>query len=343
MRTFQICFLSGLLISCGGGSSSSEDNSPPVVDPQPTPLVSFSVSDAPVDAVTSVNVTFSSITLKSVNDDDEDDESGLNIPILDDNGNPTTMTINLMDYQDGEQKLIIDKAEVNAGKYTNLILNTSGCPQNQNGSTEFCWVVDNDGIKTLKTPSNKLKLGAVSVSTASEQAFTIEFNLRSSMTVTAGGASYNLKPHGVRIVDGTTVGSLSGTVDVNLLTAGEGCDTVYEEGVDHGKIIYLYEGEVTSEAVMGDEYDLDIAQNEIPENVIQPYTSDSVSLDIDSGTYNYHLSQLPAGDYTVAFSCGAVGDDPEEYDSIAIANPSNQLHNVTIEANIGSVINFTEE
>ncbi|MCW8834224.1 MAG: DUF4382 domain-containing protein, partial [Colwellia sp.] len=268
MRLFLV-LLSFFLMSCGGGSSTTETSEPaptPAPDPAPSPLpvISFSISDAPSDSVTAVNVTFSSITLKSAGDDD-DDNSGLDFPILDDDGNPTTMTIDLMAYQNGEQKLIIENVEVAMGEYQNLILNTSGCPQNQNGSTEFCWVVDAEGIKTLKTPSNKLKLGGFNVSEDSEQAYTIEFNLRSSMTSTANGASYNLKPHGIRIVDSTSVGSLVGTVDANLLTVGEGCETVYQEDSDHGKVVYLYEGDVADEAVLADEFDPDVAENVVPD------------------------------------------------------------------------------
>jgi len=338
VRYFYIICVSYLLISCG--SDSSSDETPIPIEPEATPLVSFSISDAPVDSVTSVNVTFSSITLKS--DDDEDDSSGLNLPIVDDAGNPTTTTINLMDYQNGEQKLIIDNVEVASGDYKNLILNTFGCPQNQNGSTEFCWVVDGEGIKTLKTPSNKLKLGEFSVSTQAEQAFTIEFNLRSSMTNTAGGASYNLKPHGIRVVDSAGVGSLTGSVDVNLLTAGDNCETVYEENTDHGKVVYLYEGEIAQDAIMGDEFDPDVAQNAIPNNVVRPYASDSVSFDMDTSIYSYYFAHLPEGDFTVAFSCGAVDDDSEEYEGVVIANPNNQRHSATIEANNESIVDFTE-
>ncbi len=334
-----------LLIACGGGSS-SEDTPTPVeppttVEPTSAPLVSFSISDAPSDSVTSVNVTFSSISLKSDNDD-EDDDSGLEIPILDDSGNPTTMTIDLMDYQGGDEKLIISNIEVSAGDYTSFVLNTSDCPQNQNGSTEFCWVVDSEGIKPLKTPSNKLKLGAFSISSDLEQAYTIEFNLRSSMTNTAGGASYNLKPHGIRIVNGAEVGSLTGVVDVNLLTAGDECETVFEENTDHGKVVYLYEGDIAEGTVMGDEYDPNEAQNEIPDNVVMPYASDSISFDTDTDIISYAFAHLPAGNYTVAFSCSAVGDGSVEYDGLTISNPSEQQHSVTISANVESTANFIE-
>lgn len=339
MRPFTTTLCCWLVVSCGGDYDTKQ--APIIVEPPATPLVTFAVSDAPSDLVTSVNVTFSSITLKSENDN-EDDDSGLNLPILNDAGEPTTMTINLMDYQQGDEKIIIDNVEIAAGAYKNLILNTSGCPQNQNGSTEFCWVVDEQGIKTLKTPSNKLKLGALSVSDEANQSYTIEFNLRSSMTTTAAGASYNLKPHGIRIVDGSDVGSLSGIIDANLLTAGEGCATVYLENSDHGKVVYLYSGNIADDALMGDEFDADVAQNVIPDNLVQPYASDAIDFNTDTATYHYTFAHLPAGDYTVAFSCSAVGDDAEEYDGIMIANPANQRHGVAIEADIESIVNFTE-
>ncbi|NQZ24006.1 MAG: DUF4382 domain-containing protein [Colwellia sp.] len=336
---YTTTLLSFLLISCGGGSSSGD--TPTTIEPTSVPLVSFSISDAPSDSVTSVNVTFSSITLKSDNDDD-DDNSGLDIPILDDEGNPTTMTIDLMDYQDGDEQLIISNIELAVGNYKSLVLNTSGCPQNQNGSTEFCWVTDSNGIKPLKTPSNKLKLGEFSISTESEQVYTIEFNLRSSMTKTAGGASYNLKPHGIRIVNGAEVGSLNGIVDVNLLTSGDECEMVFEEDTDHGKVVYLYQGDIVLDVVMGDEFAPDEALNEIPKNVVMPYASDSISFDIDTDIYSYAFAHLPTGSYTVAFSCSAVGDDSVEYNGITISNPSDQQHIVTINANVELVSNFTE-
>jgi len=338
MRLFYITVISCCLMSCGG-SSTSDETSITVIS-QTTPLVSFSISDAPADSVTSVNVTFSSITLKSATDNDDDD-SGIDLPILDESGNPSTMTIDLMDYQNGDQKLIINNVEVAEEEYTNLVLNTFGCPQNQNGSTEFCWVVDDEGIKTLKTPSNKLKLGAFSISSEEEQAYNIEFNLRSSMTKTAGGASYNLKPHGIRIVDSDEVGSLVGTVDVNLLTIGEDCEAVFQDDSDHGKVVYLYEDEIGQDSVMADEFDTDVAQNEIPDNVISPYASDSISFNEEENIYHYKFSHLPAGSYTVAFSCSAI-DDTEEYEGILIPNPSNQKHSLAIEANVESEVNFTE-
>lgn len=338
MRLFIIVLISFSLISCGGSSSDDE------VITRPIPLVSFAIADAPADSVTSVNVTFSSITLKSASDDD-DDQSGINIPILDDGGNPTTQTIDVMDYQNGEELIIIENFELAAGDYSNLILNTSGCPQNPNGSDEFCWVIDNDTRKPLKTPSNKLKLGSFSVSGDEQQIYTIEFNLRSSLTSTAGGSAFNLKPHGIRIVDSTEVGTLQGSVDVNLLSAGEDCESNFLENTDHGKVVYLYQGEMVEGVVFVDEFDPDEAENARPESAVKPYGSDTLSFDVDTNSYVYSFSHLPIGNYTVAFSCSAVGDSADEYDEyddIVIANPELQIHVVTIVKGIDLIQNFTE-
>lgn len=334
---FSGCFA---LASCGGSSDSQAPILPSDTAPT-TAIVSFSVSDAPSDSVVSVNVTFDSITLKS-SGEDADDDSGINIPIVDGEGNKSSLTINLMDFQDGESKLIIENTTVAIGHYDNLILNTVGCPQNQNGNIDACWVEDIEGKKPLKTPSNKLKLGEFSVSSETEQAYNIEFNLRSSMTTTANSASYNLKPHGIRIVNEDLSGSLIGVVDVNLLTAGEACETVFEAETDHGKIVYLYKSDLVGENILGDEFDSEVSISPIPENVIAPFASDSLSFDAENDTYNYSFNHLEAGRYIVAFSCSAVSDNPEEYDALTIPNPDNQFHEVDIVSGIERVQDFSE-
>jgi len=346
MRSLSHALLSALavvlLISCGG---SSENVTPePVVPESPTPLISFAIADAPADSVTEVWVTLSSITLKSASDDDDDD-SGITLPILGDDELP--LLINLMDYQNGEEFMIIDNAEVPSGNYTNLILNTSGCAQNPNGSDQDCWVIDSDTRKPLKTPSNKLRLGEFNVSDEAQQKYTIEVSLRSSLTSTAGGAAFNLKPHGIRIVG--IVGSLSGTVDVNLLnpaTDDDRCDEVFVANTNHGKVVYLYQGDIAEDSVLVDEFDPDFALNERPENAISPYASDSLSYDAEAndgaGAYQFNFSHLPVGEYTVAFSCSAVDDSAKEYEAIMIADPTEQKHTITIEANIDKIQDFTE-
>lgn len=93
---------------------------------------------------------------------------------------------------------------------------------------------------------------------------------------------------------------------------------------------------------MADEFDPDVAQNTIPDGMVKPYRSDALVQDNETAEYRYGFAHLPAGMYTVAFSCSAVGDDSEEFDSVVIPNPELQRHVVTIVANEDLVQDFTE-
>jgi hypothetical protein len=49
------------------------------------------------------------------------------------------------------------------------------------------------------------------------------------------------------------------------------------------------------------------------------------------GTWQYALGFLPAGDYTLAFSCDAADDDPVDYDSITVPLPDNQAYELSLD------------
>ncbi|MCW8330173.1 DUF4382 domain-containing protein [Photobacterium sp. SDRW27] len=309
-------------------------------DSQETANVSFSVADAPVDNMKAVWVTLESVTLES----DSKKSKTQTIMITDKNGKNSPMYINLMDYQNGDTKLIIENAVIAKGSYR-LVLNTYGCAQSANGtgSTDYCSVVKyDDSIYPLKTPSNKLKLGEFYVSKKDYQAYTLEFKLRSALVNNGGGSNYNLKPHGVSIVESAAVGSISGTVDMNLYGAGD-CPT------DSGNVVYLYQGWHSTDGALdmtlGDEYDPSV-DTDVPENVLMPYASKL--LDQDNGDYTF--AYLPAGDYTLAFSCNDVGvnqneltgDDPEYYDQIPIGNPTYTWGEVTVSSGNNTTYDFNE-
>jgi hypothetical protein len=317
LKVSLIASLSAGLIACGSDDSPSLN----------TAKVSFSIADAPVDSAQEVNVSYSSITLQ------RPDEADIELLIEDENGDP--ISINLLDYQDGDSLLVLSDAELPIGEYSELIINTYQCPQNQNGSTEFCNVVDESSATLpLKTPSNKLRLGSFTVTSEGTQAYTIDFNLRKSLVSTANGTSFNLKPHGVTIIDNTAVGSLSGTVDPNLLAAGE-C------AADTGNVVYLYNAPIGETEVLGDEFDPEI-DTDVPAEVVAPYASKMVQQDSETNDYVYSFSYLPAGDYLVAFSCSAVDDDPEIYNEISIADPQAQQATVSLEAGVNAEYNFVE-
>jgi hypothetical protein len=156
--------------------------------------------------------------------------------------------------------------------------------------------------------------------------FTVDFNLRKSVLQPPGqtttvpvcdGQAYVLKPV-VRLVDNLDVGTISGAVDPNLITAQ--CGDSVENGVYPGNV-YLF-GPVT-ETYLGTPDDYDVVENDA--NGIDPLTSAMV----DPDTFSYTIGFVPAGDYRVAYTCDAddalvdadAADDPVGNDEVVEFTP----------------------
>ncbi|MGF1701360.1 DUF4382 domain-containing protein [Photobacterium makurazakiensis] len=315
-KSLSVLATAVLLSACGG--SSSDENTPQ------TAKVSFSVSDAPVDSASEVVVAFDKIELKH-----ENGKSYIIDVDTDDQGNDYQQ-IDLLDYQGTDAALIITEEEIPVGSYKEMIIHTKSGNMN--------WVEDN-GTHNLKIPSNKLKLGGFEVDTETVQSFTIEFDLRKSLVLRGNGNNnngYNLKPHGITIIDNSAAASLWGNVDPALFSAGIDCDA------NSGNFVYLYEdhghdGEPLIDNV--DIHDPDYDQDTVlPENAVFPYASVSVD---DNGDYAF--GYIPAGNYTVAFTCNAVLDNPIQYDGeIQIANPENQRFEIILDKMQEKIFNFKE-
>ncbi|MCL1141975.1 DUF4382 domain-containing protein [Shewanella gaetbuli] len=321
LKTALGCCIAATLYGCGS------DDKDDVIN---TAKVSFSIADAPVENAQEVNVTYKSITLT------REDEEDIELLLTNEEGEETPVQINLLDYQNGDSLLVLSEAELPIGEYKELIINTDGCAENNgpNQPTDACNVVDDEGTHPLKTPSNKLKLGSFTVTTEATQAYTIDFNLRKSLVETGNG--YNLKPHGVTIVDSEAIGSIFGSVDENLFAAGENCEA------DTGNVVYLYPQATLAEGeVLGDEFDPELAN--APDNVVAPLASKMIEVGEESGIYTYSFNFIPAGEYLMAFSCSAVNDDPETYDEITIADPAEQVkESITLAEGENLEIDFVE-
>ena len=58
--------------------------------------------------------------------------------------------------------------------------------------------------------------------------------------------------------------------------------------------------------------------------------------DVD-GEYRYEVGFVSEGDYTLAYTCGAVDDDPEAVDELVFFGTAN----ATVEADTTTEVNFT--
>ncbi len=121
--------------------------------------------------------------------------------------------------------------------------------------------------------------------------FTIDFDLRQSVIHPPGQAGdFVLKPV-LRLVNNLLVGVIGGSVATSLVAA------------DCVPAIYLFTGTGVTPDDLG--------------SPTPPLASTAVRLDDVSGDYRFRLGFVPAGSYTVAFTCAADGDDAQLDDDIA--------------------------
>ncbi len=295
-------FALGLLLGCNGTDSSGTVNE-----------VSFGISDAPVGELDSVTITIEAMTLNREGDDTI-------IEMFDtDAGEVDRITLDLLVYQGSESKLIVDSFELEVGTYQNIRLEID------DDSTDDSYVLEAGDLERheLKVPSNELKLGGFEVEGDGPQTFIIEFDLTRAMTHNPGPPGpdrYILKPRGVRVVDVEAAALVRGEATSGLL---DDCD---DEDTDHANRVYVYEGHGLLADDLGDAFDPDV-DGSAPETTVAPFAADT----LDEGGL-YEIGFIPAGDYTLAFSCNAAPDDAELLDGIEIPSPSDQIVEISLSA-----------
>jgi len=334
LRAGLMLLLPLVLSACGGGGgggSSGGGNS------NATGTVSFGISDAPVGDLSKVVITIDGIELKRKDGDDCDDDQDSEDCVFVDHfidGNLTdqeTVTVDLLEWQGTDHKIIVEGIELPAGEYSQLRLSII------DEDINFSYVEEETAgeQKLLKVPSDTLKLGGFTVEGGGVQVFVIEFDLRRAMTYNPGPDRYILKPTGVRVVDVETAASISGVVDPTLFNGGPPCDT--KENPSAGNLVYVYEGHDLDAANPADNFD-DSASPPAPDTAIAPYSSDETT---ENGSYD--IGYLPAGNYTVAFSCEAGEDDADLYDGIVIPSPNTEIVELVLDEGESRTCDFPIE
>ncbi|MDK8465501.1 DUF4382 domain-containing protein [Marinobacter sp. SS13-12] len=182
--------------------------------------------------------------------------------------------INLLDLQGGAFESLISDEEVPAGAYNWMRLELGD---------DNTVVIDNEtgtGTYPLTTPSARgVQTSGFTVPAGGEVSLTIDFDVRKSLVKAVGQDGYKLKPV-LRLVDNAQVGTIKGTIGQTLLATCTDANA-YAGGV------YIFE-------------ELDVTPNDLgSENeplVVAP-------VDTETGEYDYTAAFLPAGDYTVAYTC----------------------------------------
>src|SRR5437016_8882753 len=247
----------------------------------------MALADAPVDGAQAVVVKFTGIELTG------------------NGGNPVDITftqpktIDLLN-QSGTASAVLFDQPIPAGSYgqIRLLVVADGDPSNS-------YITLSDGtMRGLQVPSGSqtgLKLvSGFAVPSGGVADFTIDFDLRKAITCPPGQApACTLKP-AMRLVDNTTAGNIQGAVS----------NTLVPSGCTPG--VYLYSGTVTAPE--------DMNSTAPTTDTNQPLAS-KVPVANSQPPYYYQFTLLPPGTYTVAFTCQAAQDNPDQADSAVTFSP----------------------
>jgi len=133
-----------------------------------------------------------------------------------------------------------------------------------------------------------------------EIAMTLE--LPFSLIKNEAGDNYTLKPV-VRAVKRDNAGAISGTLPASAVTGGD-CGSAAGSGV----AVYVYNGSGVTP--------IDFYESGTTTNRDQPIASSILSYDASEDEYLFEIRYLPAGNYTVAWTCEADADEPNKQNTL---------------------------
>lgn len=206
-------------------------------------------------------------------------------------------SIDLLQLQDGVVTDLISELELEPGDYDGVHLRITAVKDEVFDS----YVEFEDGTKVelhLRGDAERgLHIAKRFTLVEGEPAvFTIDFDLRKSLNRHEDYVA--LKPH-LHMVHNHRAGHLHGDLDPALVA-----DLCADPSVELGAV-YVYSGaDATPTDVNGSEAD--------------PVASALVKL-TPKGDYRYHVGFLEAGEYTVAYTCDAASDNPEEVNELTFA------------------------
>ena len=245
--------------------------------------INLRVTDSPVTSATRVVVQFTGLEIQPAG-----------------GGQPEVFDfaprqIDLLALDGGGSEILLDGETLPAGEYDSIRLKVNA---GRDGSDSFI-ELDDGSVHPLYIPSGNqtgLKLiRGFTIGAGSTSNFTIDFDLRKSVIHPPGlGEPYLLKPV-LRMVDNLEVGTIDGTVAQELVV--DGCVPA----------VYVYTG-----------------AGVVPDDVgsaTPPLASTAVELDTTTGAYGFRVAFVPAGTYTLAFTCEADQDAADVDDAIAFSTP----------------------
>ncbi len=271
IKLFSIILIIGTVISCGSGNGVNSDVSGR--NGTDKTRLTLKITDAPIDGISEVWIQFYAIEFKPVDGD----------RIRFDLDSPRN--INVLSLTGAKSEILLDQVAIPAGDYewirlyvnANLDDTLDSRVQLQDGSQLELEIPsgDSSGLQLVQgfsaIPAEPLHL-------------TVDFDLRKSIAYTGNGR-YILRPV-IQMVDDRIAGSISGTIDPNMLVDSHCSDT----DPSTGNAVYVFAGN-------------NITPDDIDGIIPDPYATTIVEFNTRSGDYQFEVGFLPEGQYTVAFTC----------------------------------------
>lgn len=272
--------------------------------------ITLGVTDAPIDEASSVVVQFNAVAFK---------REGSGTEALQHLA-PAPRQIDLLQLQDGRAAVLLDGLVLSAGHYEWVRLIVDDEP---NVRDSFL-ITRASAECELRIPSGAetgLKLsGGFTLPADGSVALTVDFDLHQSLHAPPGqqGSGLDctqavlLRPT-LRLVDNANAGAIAGLVDARLVSLG--CLPK----------VYVFAG---ANAVPDDIEDSTTGTD------IDPLTVAAVHIVSGAIQFAYQAAFIPAGEYSVAFTCS--DDDPTADEAVTFL----PVQNVIVQPNVISTVNF---
>ena len=265
--------MSSFACSGGGGGTSG------------TSTLTVSLMDAPVDDVAAVNVEINALWLKGPG------SAAKQLKM-----SQTPMKLNLLDLNDKNSAILIDGQAIDPGRYEWLDMDVNA---DFDGVLDSFVVTKIGGQEELRVPSGRVRLvGGFDVAANQAVQLLFDWDLRKGLVDPPGQPGFLLKP-AFRVVDVHELGKLSGTVALATLNATgdpNGC-LADDPNLDVGNAVYVFAGaNITPDDIDG------VDPDPVAVIPVEPAST---------GDYVYHTVIAP-GTYTIAFTCQAGNDNPDD-------------------------------
>ena len=300
IKLFMAVSLCALVSACGTDSSSGGSSSTDVGVATKGVTVTTSsgnassgsnfslrVTDAPIDNLVKVVVQFTAIEMKL--------ESGGWFKYT----LPAPQPIDLLSLQGLTTADLLVNMPIEPGDYKQIRFIVDDAPM-ANYVEEVGGGVENLNITNGSTVGLKVKQ-IFNIPDNRQMNFTVDFDLRKAVKRNRTTGIYRLKSK-MRFAVDSDVGLIRGAV-APLLLIDPSCSDV---NVDTHNAVYVYNGHnLTPDDI-----------NELSLLNVEPITTTTINYNPASGLYMYEAAFLPAGDYTIAFTCNSNLEDLEADDDL---------------------------